>query len=92
MPSVKSPEPSLISVPPSLTKLVERFQLGWSHYLVLLTLDCADARRFFEIEAPDNAWCVRELKRQLYSSLYERLALSRDKHEVRPLAREGQVI
>ena len=33
-----------------------------------------------------------ELKRQLDSSLYERLALSRDKHEVRRLARDGQVV
>ena len=30
--------------------------------------------------------------RQLDSSLYERLVLSRDKHEVRRLAREGQVV
>ena len=51
-----------------------------------------DARRFYEIEAADNGWSVRELKRQLDSSLYERLALSRDKHEVRRLAREGQVV
>ena len=92
MPFVKSPKPSLISAPPRLTKLAERFQLGGSNYLTPLTLDSADARRFFEIEAADNAWSVRELKRQLYSSLYEQLALSRDKHEVHPLAREGQVI
>ena len=51
-----------------------------------------EARRFYEIEAADNGWSVRELKRQLDSSLYERLALSRDKHEVRRLAREGQVV
>ena len=51
-----------------------------------------DACRFCEIEAADYGWSVRELKRQLDSSLYERLALSRDKHEVRRLAREGQVV
>ena len=51
-----------------------------------------DARRFYEIEAADNGWSVRELKRQLASSLYQRLALSRDKHEVRRLARDGQVV
>ena len=50
------------------------------------------ARRFYEIEASENDWSVRELKRQLDSSLYQRLALSRDKHEVRRLAREGQVV
>ena len=76
----------------SLTQLAERFPLGWSHYIMLLSVTNPDARRFYEIEAADNGWSVRELKRQLDSSLYERLALSRDKHEVRRLAREGQVV
>ena len=51
-----------------------------------------EARHFYEIEAAENGWSVRELKRQLDSSLYERLALSRDKDEVRRLARDGQVV
>ena len=75
-----------------ITKLARHFPLGWSQYAVLLSLDDADARRFYEIEAADNGWSVRELKRHLASSLYERLALSRDKEEVRRLAIEGQVI
>ena len=77
---------------PGLARLGERFPLGWSHYVNLLSVTNPDARRFYEIEAADNDWSVRELKRQLDSSLYERLALSRDKHEVRRLAREGQVV
>ena len=76
----------------TLTQLAERLPLGWSHYITLLSVTDPDARRFYEIEAADNGWSVRELKRQLDSSLYERLALSRDKHEVRRLAREGQVV
>ena len=67
-------------------------RLGWSHYVTLLSVTDPDARRFYEIEAADNGWSVRELKRQLDSSLYQRLALSRDKHEVRRLARDGQVV
>jgi len=35
---------------------------------------------------------VRELKRQFDSSLYERLALSRDKKGIYKLAREGQIV
>ena len=35
---------------------------------------------------------MRELKRQFNASLYERLALSRDKKGIRKLAREGQAI
>ena len=67
---------------PSLARLAKRFLLGRSHYVTLLSVTDPDARRFYEIEAADNGWSVRELKRQLDSSLYERLALSRDKHEV----------
>ena len=74
------------------TALLPRLPLGWSHYVTMLSVTDPDARRFYEIEAADNGWSVRELKRQLHSSLYERLALSRDKHEVRRLAREGQVV
>ena len=70
----------------------ERFSLGWSHYVTLLTIDNADVRRFYELEADQNQWSVRELKRQVASSLYERLALSRDKDEIRRLAAKGQVV
>ena len=93
-----SPDPSLGTafaerIPRTLSaELARRFTLGWSHYVTLLSVDDADARRFYEIEAADGGWSVRELKRQLDSSLYERLALSRDKQEVRRLAREGQVV
>ena len=77
---------------PSLAWLAERLPLGWSHYVTLLTVSDTEARRFYEIEAAANDWSVRELKRQRDSSLYERIALSRDKQEVRRLASEGQAI
>ena len=73
-------------------ELVKRFTLGWSHYVTLLTIDNAEERRFYELEAVDNGWSVRELERQIASSLYERLALSRDKKEICRLASEGQVL
>jgi predicted nuclease of restriction endonuclease-like (RecB) superfamily len=50
------------------------------------------ARSFYEIECAQQQWSVRQLSRQVGSSLYERLALSRDKDEVMRLAREGQTI
>jgi len=75
-----------------LASLLNAFPLGWSHYLELMLLDDADERRFYEIEAAQNGWAVRELRRQINSSLYERLALSRDKAEIRRLATEGQVV
>ena len=75
-----------------LETLPNRFPLGWSHYVELLTIDSPDERRFYEIEAAANPWSVRELQRQIASSLYERLALSRDKEEIRRLATEGQIV
>ena len=76
----------------TIVLLKDRFSLGWSHYVTLLTIDNPEERRFYEVEAAGNGWSVRELERQTASSLYERLALSRDKEEVRRLASEGQVI
>lgn len=72
--------------------LSAKFSLSWSHYVVLLTIDSEDERRFYELEAVENAWGIRELKRQINSSLYERLALSRDKAGVKELARKGQIV
>lgn len=69
-----------------------RFPLGWSHYVELLTLTDPAERSFYEIEADTNHWSVRELQRQIASSLYQRLVLSRDKDEIRRLALEGQVV
>ncbi|HEX2768832.1 MAG TPA: PDDEXK nuclease domain-containing protein, partial [Geobacteraceae bacterium] len=68
------------------------FTLSWSHYVLLLTIKNPDERSFYEIEATREGWSVPELKRQVASCLYERLALSRDKKGVRQLANEGQVI
>ncbi len=68
------------------------FTLSWSHYVLLLTIKSPEERSFYEIEAFQSDWSFRELKRQLASGLYERLALSRDKESVRQLAKEGHVI
>ncbi|WP_310603242.1 PDDEXK nuclease domain-containing protein [Anaerosporobacter sp.] len=67
-------------------------QLSWSHYLQLMRIENADERSFYEIEAVKSNWSVRTLQRQYNSSLYERLALSRDKSEVMRLSEEGNVI
>jgi predicted nuclease of restriction endonuclease-like (RecB) superfamily len=49
-------------------------------------------RRFYEIESLKQQWTYRQLQRQHGSSLYERLAMSRDKDEVMRLSREGQTL
>ena len=68
------------------------FTLSWSHYLVLMRIKDEDERQFYEIESFKRDWSVRQLKREYGSSLYERLALSRNKDEVMRLSREGQTV
>jgi predicted nuclease of restriction endonuclease-like (RecB) superfamily len=68
------------------------FTLGWSHYLILMRIENEQERRFYEIEATRQQWTFRQLQRQYGSSLYERLALSRDKEAVMKLAQEGQIL
>ena len=72
--------------------LSAHFKLSWTHYQVLMRIENESARRFYEIEAFNQQWSVRQLSRQVGSSLYERLALSRDKDTVMALANEGQHI
>lgn len=67
-------------------------KLGWSHYCELLTITDSDKRSFYEKEAINANWSVRELKRQIDSSLFERLILSRgesNKEQVLALAMKG---
>ena len=52
-------------------------KLTWTHYCELLTISDPDKRSFYEKEAVNANWSVRELKRQIDSSLFERLLLSR---------------
>ena len=69
-----------------------QFNLSWSHYLILMRIKDINARNFYEIEAFENNWSLRELKRQVNSSLYERLVLSKDKEKVKELSVKGQII
>jgi len=67
-------------------------KLTWTHYAELLSISDDNARGFYEKQAISENWSVRELKRQISSSLYERLALSQDKKGVLKLAEQGQLI
>lgn len=51
-----------------------------------------EERHFYEIESVKNDWSLSKLKRQYDSSLYERLALSKNKDEVILLSEKGQII
>jgi len=69
--------------------------LGWSHICELLPIEDKDKRSFYEKETQHSKWSVRELKRQINSSLFERLLLSKgdiNKKVVLDLAKKGQAI
>lgn len=67
------------------------FKLSWTHYQILMRIEDKDERDFYEKEAIRSGWNVSTLKRQYHSSLYERLALSRNKDDVLRLANEGAI-
>ena len=67
-------------------------KLSWSHYCELLSITDENKRSFYEKESINSGWSVRELKRQIDSSLYERLLLSSgyaNKEKVLSLAQKG---
>lgn len=66
--------------------------LSWSHYCELLGISDDDKRSFYEKECINSSWSFRELKRQIDSSLFERLLLSNgqvNKEKVMGLASKG---
>ena len=69
-----------------------KFGLSWSHYVQLVKIKATPERNFYEIESIKNNWSLRELLRQINSSLYERVAFSKDKQTVHKLSHEGQII
>jgi len=67
-------------------------ELGWSHYCELLSISDINKRSFYEKEIINSNWSVRELKRQIDTSLYERVLLSEgnsNKEKVLKLANTG---
>ena len=67
-------------------------QLTWSHYFELLKCEDKLEVQFYMKECIKEGWNVRELKRQINSSLFQRLALSTDKEGVLALANEGHQV
>jgi len=67
-------------------------KLSWSHYAELLTVSGDLARSFYEKQAIKENWGFREMKRQIDSALFQRLALSTDKKGVLALAEKGHEV
>lgn len=67
-------------------------KLSWSHYAELLTVSDDLAKSFYEKQSIKENWSFREMKRQIDSALFQRLALSKDKKAVLALADKGHII
>lgn len=67
-------------------------RLNWSHYCELMGVSDDLARQFYENQCVQENWSVRELRRQIESALFQRLALSKNKKEVLRLAHEGHIV
>ncbi len=67
-------------------------KLSWSHYIALIGISDDTARKFYEKHTLNENLSVRELERQINSSLFERLALSKDKKGVLQLSEKGLIV
>ena len=70
-------------------------KLTWSHYCELLSISDEKKRSFYEKESINANWSVRELKRQIKTSFFERLLLSsgeENKEKILDLALKGNEI
>ncbi|MEP7251987.1 MAG: PDDEXK nuclease domain-containing protein, partial [Ginsengibacter sp.] len=67
-------------------------KLSWSHYIALVEVSDDTARKFYEKHTLNENLSVRELERQINSSLFERLALSKDKKGVLQLSEKGHIV
>ncbi len=67
-------------------------KLSWSHYVELVKIEDELERSFYEKQSILENWNIRELKRQKKSSLFLRLAASKDKQGILALAKQGQMV
>jgi len=67
-------------------------KLSWTHFCELVKIDDPLERSFYEKQAIIENWSTTELKRQKNSSLFLRLASSKDKEGIIELAKNGQIV
>jgi predicted nuclease of restriction endonuclease-like (RecB) superfamily len=74
-----------------ISQLAHRFPLPWSHYVQLLKVGKPQARAFYEAEALQCGWTVRQLERQITTLFYERTLASRNKAAMLRKGREPRL-
>ena len=66
--------------------------LSWSHYVEFLKISDNLERNFYLQQTINEKWSIPELRRQKKSSLYLRLAASKNKEGILELSQKGQII
>ena len=67
-------------------------KLSWSHYVELSGIEDDLERSFYEKQCDRESWSIRELRRQKDTALFHRIALSKDKKEVKKLSTKGLIV
>jgi predicted nuclease of restriction endonuclease-like (RecB) superfamily len=67
-------------------------KLTWSHVCELIRIDDDLERDFYLNQCLAEKWNVRTLRRQKKSSLFLRLAASRDKEGIIEMAKKGNIV
>jgi len=67
-------------------------KLSWTHYVELLKIDDPLERSFYLNQTNNENWSTTQLIRQKKTSLYLRLAASKDKKGILKLSKEGQKV
>lgn len=71
-PSAQSDSGSILQTLSAESGAAPQFPLPWSHYVRLLSVSDPQARRFYEREAIQGGWSVRQLDRQIATLAYQR--------------------
>lgn len=67
-------------------------QLSWSHYVEIIKSDQDLEIGFYTKQCEKENWSVRELKRQMKSMLFHRIAMNKDKESILALSEKGAEI
>jgi len=66
-------------------------ELSWAHYQELIRIDRKEEREFYENESIKSNWGCRELRRQIYTKLYDRYLISPDKNLIMEDSKKGLI-
>jgi predicted nuclease of restriction endonuclease-like (RecB) superfamily len=66
-------------------------KLSWTHFVVLIGISNELSRKFYEKHSIDENWSYRELEKQIDSSLFERVLLSKNKKNALKISKKAHI-